>query len=1143
MKIFTNLWRISLFLAFIMPLNGITGSVYSAPNTSASELQSFTITGTVTDSNGEPIIGATVVIKGSSTGAITSTDGDFMFNASAGDVLIASYLGYKTEEVTVENSKSVYNITLTEDALKVDEVVVTALGIKRNQKALGYAVTELSGEDITSANTVNPVAALQGKAAGVSISGSDGGVFGGSKIQIRGVSTLSGNNQPIFVVDGVILDNDAFSSGQYSEYQTNDYGNQLKNLNADDFESMTVLKGSAATALYGSRGINGAVVITTKSGKGAGFGLTVSQTTGIDWVYKTPKFQNEYGTGIIAGAINYGKTDADGNYYKFDTNQFYYEKDANGNQVPSIRSGTGMGWGPKFNNEQIIGFDGSMTEYKAYKNNMRDAYDVGVNTNTNITIQSSSDKLSYYLSDSYNYRKGTFPGNNFERNSLLFKGSYKMSDKISLDASINFVQSTSKNPPYTMGSYFWRGEYTREYDVNYYKDKWQTTHGGVPSSEFGDKYGTVPGMDLWFNLHNKNNEKKDAMVIPIVKLTVKPTSWMTLNGELNMNYYNTDTEYRQLGEGYRNQGGYYETGLSKRIQRTAKFSINLNKTFGDFSTSLIMGGEWYGSTNKYLRQWTKGGLIVPGQYFIENSVNIPGYESAIDNTKNIYSAYFLASFSWKDQIYLDVTGRNDWSTALLYSSGRGDDSYFYPSVSGSWIASESFDMPSWITFAKLRASWAQVGNDTDPYRINQGYGLTKIQLSNGISYLNTFTRQLIDPNLRPERKKSIEVGVDLRMLSSRFNIDFTWYKENTFDQIIDIPAPTESGVNTQLINAGNIQNQGIELALNTIPIKHAKFQWDLNFIYTRNRNKIISLHPDVGEYKILDGDPSYGNMRVGSVAYIGGEYGILLSDSKPKTYQGAAGDSRNGMPLLAWDEGYLGAYPVRSYEMQRVGSISPDFEGSIYNGFKIGNFDVSMLIDMRFGGYMASVSNKYGNAYGFLYNSMWARDKEHGGLEYQSRYAQTAGQTFNDGIIPDGVFQPGTVVSTPDGSKRDISGLTYKQAYDEGAVEPTHSSYYQYRVGAFSTGVIDDSWFNEVKYISLRQVSIGYNFPKNITNKLRLSALHVSLDAHNLCYLYNSLPNKINPESFSGNTAAGSFFEQNMSPYTATYALTIRFNL
>lgn len=1122
-------------------------------NTLSKDKQDSTVTiyGKVIDSNGEAVVAATVIIDGTVNGSMTDENGQYSLKVRVGDKVEYSYVGYVTQLVPIVAGQLEYNVTLATDALNIEEVVVTALGIKRDEKALGYSVSKVAGDDIKSANTVNPVAALQGKAPGISISGSDGGVFGGSKVQIRGISTLEGNNQPIFVVDGVILDNDSYSSGEFSDYSTNDYGNQLKNLNADDFEDVSILKGSAATALYGSRGINGAIVITTKSGAaGKGFGISVSQTTGIDWVYATPKFQNEYGSGTIAGNVGYGNVNPSTNgFYRFDTNQFYYEKDVSGKSMPSLRGPQGMGWGPRFDGRDIIGYDGNVTEYKAYKNNMKDSYNVGVNSNTNVSMQASTDKVNFYFSDSYNYRKGTFEGNTFERNSMLVKSSYKISSKITVDASVNFVQSTSKNPPYKLGSYFWNGTYRRDYDVDYYKDKWQTSHGGAPSTDFGDRYGTVPGMDLWFDLQNQDHMQKETMVIPIIKMNIKPLEWLSINGEANMNFFSTKVDFRDLGKGYRNEGGYYKLGLSEKIQRTAKASVNMSKKFGDLYTSLIAGGEWYGVRNTSVSQWTEGGLVVPGQYFIGNSINIPGYSALIDNTKNIYSAYFLASLGWKDMLYLDVTGRNDWSTSLLYSTGKGAFSYFYPSVSGSWIVSQTFDLPKWIKYAKVRTSWAQVGNDTSPYRINSGYGLSKIQLNDGIAYINNFTRQIVDPNLRPEKKNAFEAGFDVRMFEGRLGVDLTWYKENTRNQIVEIPAPVESGVNSQLVNAGNIQNKGIELAVTSIPITNSKFTWKLGFNYTRNRNKIISLHSDVGDYKILAGNPSYGNMRIASVAYVGGQYGALISDSKPLKYQAyddrgnKVSDARNGMDVLAWNEGYLGAYPLRSNSIEQVGSTSPRFEGSISNTFEIGNFSFNFLIDMRFGGYMVSVSNKYGMAYGFMKNSTWARDAENGGITYTSKYREKDYGTFSDGIIPNGVFQDGTSIKTAAGNDIDVSGMTYKEAYEMGYVEPTHSSYYQYRTGAFNTGVITDNWLNEVKYIALRQLSLGYNFPKRITNKLHLSNLHLSLDAHNLCYLFNSLPNNINPESFSGNTASGSFFEQNMSPYTATYAVTIRFSL
>ena len=1138
----------------------IGGSAYAAMSeesgsVSFAELQRQPVSGTVVDVSGTPVIGATVVIKGTNIGSTTGVNGEFSLNAEPGEELEVMYLGYKTLYVPVVAGQSTYNLTLEEDALEVGEVVVTALGIKREQKALGYAMTEVKGEDIAAANTVNPVSALQGRAAGVSISGSSGGVAGGTRINIRGAATLSGSNQPIFVVDGVILENQTSALITGDVDNTEDFGNILKNLNADDFATMSVLKGAAATALYGSRGINGAVVITTKSGQGRGFGVSVSQTTGIDWVYRGPDFQNEFGNGSMGGtsAIN----TPEGTNLRYQRNAFRYETDPNNPNDPKLYptlrvSRGGEQYGPRFDGRPIIGYDGNWTTYEAQPNNYKQAYDLGVTSNINLTIQGGNEKMNFYLSDSYNYRKGTFPGNKFNRNSLLFKSTYNISDAVSVDASISFNMSTAKNPPRDFGRQFWYGSWGREYDTDKWKERqyWTTDHGGAPSSSWGDANATIPGASIWFGTHNRENVQKETMITPIVKLTIKPLDWMTLTGEVNMNYVSQKNEYKALGTGYENfgttngAGGQYRIGLTERISRTAKATMNLNKTWGDFTGNLILGGEWYHTERTVMNQSTEGGLIVPGQYFIANSQQIPTVSAYIDNTKNIYSAYFLASLSWREQVFLDITGRNDWSTALVYQDGTGKDSYFYPSVSASWIFSQTFNLPSWFSFGKLRASWAQVGNDTNPYRINTAYDVEGIQMASGLFYINTFgDRELISPDLKPERKNSFEVGLDVRFLKNRIGLDFTYYKENTKDQIISIPAPTESGVNTQLVNGGNIQNQGFEIALNTTPIKKQNFQWDLNFTWTRNRNKVIELHPDVGDYILLNGEITQGT-RVGAVAYVGGEYGVILSDATTKKFYNEAdpNDPRNGMDLLLWTQSSYAANLIRSGNIEKVGTIQPKFEGSMYNSFKIKNFDVNFLIDMRWGGYIASSSSRYGTSSGLLRRSLMGRDLEEGGIQFESKYANRAGTVYTDGFLPDGVFQQGSISTLPDGSQVDVSGMTFKDAYAKGYVEPVHMSSFQYHKNSWARGVINDDWIAEIKYIALRNLSIGYTFPQAMIKKIKLTNLRLSIDAHNLCYIYNSLPNGINPESVMGTTATA-FQEINMTPYVATYAFTIRFNL
>jgi len=1108
--------------------------------------QSKKLIGKVVDAaTNEPMIGVAISVKGTTRGTITDTDGNFSIEVSRNNRLEIAYLGYITQQV-VFNGQATLNISLVEDTQKLNEVVVTATGIKRENKAIGYAIAEVKGSDLVQRNQINPVSSLQGVAPGVSVQGSGDGIFGSSKIQIRGISTLNGSNtQPIFVVDGIILNNDAFDNSQTINRASNDFGNQLKNLNVEDFESVTILKGAASTALYGSRGLNGAVVITTKNPtKQKGLGITFSQTLGVDWVYDTPDMQVEFGPGARAGNRDYAS-----GQNRFADN-FAYE-----NGQGTIRDGGVMGWnfGPSFKdnpNVNVIGYDGKVIPYRPFKNYYKDAYDTGFNTTSNLSIQGGNDKTHFYLSDSYTNRKGTFPGNKFEKNSVFFKGDHALSNFLRADASINVNYSKSINPPFDIGQYFCWESINNMYNTKYYKNKWHTVHGGYPQSAYGDEFGGVPNMDFWFKLNNNHQQQNQMLILPIVKLTANILPELTLVGEWNMSYLNTEYETKQLGWGYHNQGsdnnsgGYYYTKQVIRMQNTAKTSLAYRKKFNDFDFNGLVAGEWFFDRGDHAQsQNTNGGLIVPGLYFIGNSKNLASYSSSITGKKNIYSAYFSIGGSWKDQLYLDITGRNDWSTALVYSNGTGNNSYFYPSVSGSWLFSETFKLPSWISFGKLRASWAQVGNDTEAYRINQAYSIGNIQTANGLVYTNTFDKTMVSPNLKPERKNSFEVGADIRFLKGRIGLDATYYKENTKDQIMTITAPKESGITSQLINAGNVQNKGLEIALKTTPVQTKDFRWDMTLNWNKNWNKIVRLHKDVGDYLTLNGE-LYGSMQVASVAYIGGEYGTLVSAYAPKRYNTTnASDARNGKMALQWVDSYKAALPIRSQNVEKVGSISPKFEGSIVNEFNIKNFWFNCLIDYRFGGYIVSFTNRYGTNAGYMKQATYAMDEKHGGLSWTSKYSENAGLTFHDGIIPDGVFQDGQTATGPDGVSHDLSGLTYKDAVDKGYIEPTHASYWTERTHSWSQGVVTDDWCSEVKYICLRHVSVGYQIPNKLTSKWKISGLRISLDAQNLYYLYNSLPDHLNPESFMGNSNTYSYNEIMFSPYVASYALTIKFNM
>ena len=1106
--------------------------------------QTITVRGTVTDRNNEPLTGATVVVEGStSQGTVTDIDGNYtLAGVNSKASLEFSYVGMKVQKIAV-NGQTTINVTLEEDSEVLGEVVVTALGMKRSQKALGYAMKEIKGDELNT-TLINPVSALQGKVAGVEISGSDGGLFGSSKILIRGVSTLGKNNQPIYVVDGVILNNDIKEGNPDWDSNSGDYGNELKNLNPEDFETVSVLKGAAATALYGSRGMNGAIVITTKSGTSSkGLGIQFTQTLGADIVTSSPRLQSEFGNGTIAGYVGYGEKDASGNYYAFDS-EHQFPRNTTKNNIPSLIPDQGLAWGPAFDGSQIEYYDGTMIPYRGISNRYKKAYQPGFNTNTNLAITGGNEKTTFYTSLSYKYADGIVPNNNFQRLSFMGKGSHKITDKIELEAGITFANSQPKNSPINIGENFVNGTWGASYDPTELKDKYKGEHGGLAESKYGDQYGVYPGRATWWNIYENNYMRKETSVRPSVKLNIDLTDWLRFNMEGSYNYYYVRAERKNPGSNYANEGGEYAIEQSVREQTNLNANILFNKTFGDWAFNGFIRGEYYNNFGQEQNMKTKEGLIVPNQYFIKNSKQTPEYNARILGTKRILSLAFQAGFSWKDLLFMDVTGRNDWASSLVYSDKHGNYSYFYPSVNASWLISNMFreELPDWISFAKVRGSWAQVGNDTDPYLVNTAYKLNTSTMANNNNYYGLkLSDSSYDQNLKPERKNAWEVGIDWRFFDNRIGIDATYYKENTYNQIMSIEVPGVSGIKNQLINAGNIENRGIELALNTVPFRNENWEWTLDFTWSKNMNKIISLHENVADYIRLSGDVSYGNYRIGSVAKVGSAYGLLLTDSELKY------DKKSGLPILGWRDAQRTAHYLRNEaEIQEIGSMLPDFIGGISTGLTWKNWNVRVGLDMRFGGYVASYNSRYGTAYGFTENSLKGRPG-HGGVEWTSKYD---GIAYRDGVIPNGILPEGTKITQPDKSVYTVgkggvsdAGESYEELIKKGVIEPTHVSGWTYRNNAWTMagrnyGVVNEDWVKKLNYIALRDVMLSYRMPTNICSKLNAKSMNLIFAGHNLGYLLNTAPSGENPESVSG-TSAAEFRIRSYTGVTSSFTFTV----
>jgi len=1115
--------------------------------------QNVKVTGQVT-AGGAPLPGVSVLVKGTTTGTASDQLGNYTINVPGTATLVFTFIGYVKKEVPVNNQTTI-NAVLEEDKKQLGEVVVTALGVKKEKKQLGYSITDLKGSDLAVTNEVNPINALQGKVAGVQIDQGAGGLFGSSKILIRGNSTLGTNNQPIFVIDGVIMDNNTFNG------TGRDFGNDLKNLNMEDFESVSVLKGSAAAALYGSRAINGVILITTKKGRSQkGIGVNVNQTFSIFQPYSGPDFQNEYGGGTVGDFY----TDIrDPNYKSTErwTTKVFPTDPATGKPYIDRQKGRELeNWGPRFAGQEVINYDGTPTRYVAQPDNFMDAFRNGHATITNVSMDGGNDRSTFRLSYTRDQSTGVVYNNSLLKNGFSLRVTHTLNSFLSADVSADYTSFEGKNPPRLGGldafaSYNFGKLFTwllpRNYDTKYWmqKDKYTSQFGGVPDLNNPNETNMVPESRFWFNLFENNYIQREQMVRGRIALTATLTSWAKLQLEGNINNVYTKNENKELGQLADFKGGLYGLGHTSKESYFMKWMLMMNKTINrDLELNGYIGGETQNYRTTYNYSETRGGLSYPGNYFIANSIDKPFTEGGLKYRKVFNSLYASADLAYKDQLFLQATFRGDWSSALTYSDGTGNNFYNYPAVSLSWLFSETFKMPEWISYGKLRGNIAALGKDTDPFSINPGFQFSGYTYGNGRDLpFSTYSRYLdptngkfigLNSDLKPERKIAKEIGLEMRFLKSRVGFDVSLYQDNTRNQILDITTPQESGLDGILINAGNIQNKGIEIMVDATPVKTKNFEWSTNLNYSRNRNLIVDLYPGRTEF-----DLGANIGEISTWAIVGKSYGTLRTRIHSSPYQAVDADGKpiadpnNGKPLLAWrDDGRTG-FPARSNTLQDVGDINARFRGGWGNTFTYKGFSLNVLLDAKIGGDFVLLTYRYGTHTGVFPNTLGGRDADHGGITWTSKYPNDKG-TYDDGIIPDGVFAPGTKITQPDNTQVDVGGMSYADAYKAGYVEPSHTPQFYYRYGSSSTGVAD-FWIKENSWISLRQVSLSYRFPAALCNKLKLNTLSIGVVGRDLFYLYNTLPYNYNPASNNSNNTAYSG-EEGFLPMTRSIAGTIR---
>ncbi len=1123
-----------LMLLLFLSANGI---IYSQQN--------MVVSGTVLDEKNEALQGASIVEKGTPNGTSSGSNGTFSITVRPNATLVISIVGFETQEVAV--SGETIQIKMQPATSELGGVVVTALGVSKQKRQLGFSVTELKGSEVARTNEINPINALQGKVAGVQIDQGAGGLFGNSKIVIRGNSTLGTNNQPIFVVDGVIMDNGTFGG------TGRDFGNDFKNLNPEDFESISVLKGSAAAALYGSRAINGVILITSKKGSlKKGVGISVTQSLNVVDPYAGPDFQNEFGGGTVGAFFTDNR---DPNYKPEEawTTKVFPTDPITGEQYIDRQIYRELeNWGPRMKGQEVRNYDGTPTRYLPQPNNFLDAFQTALGTNTNVALEGGTDRSTFRLSYNHNQGEGVVSNNKFTKDAFDVRATHQLTKAINVDAGVSYSNFNGRNPPrlggldafasYNFGKLFtWM--LPRNYDTKYWmqKEKYTSIFGGAPDLNDPNEPNKAPESRFWFSLFENNYLQKEQMVRGRVTVTANLNSWAKLLLEANLNNVNIKRENKELGEGKNFAGGLYGLGFESKQSKFLKAMLMMNREINsDFSISGYIGAEMQRFENSFSYSETRGGLNYPGNYFIANSKNPPFVDGGISSSKKFNSLYASADFSFKEMLYLHTTWRGDWSSALTYFDGSGNNFYNYPAASLSWIFTETFkSLPSFISYGKFRANIAWLGADTDPYTINPGFSFNGFSNANGGSVpTSTYSSSsVLQPNLKPSRKFSREFGLEMRFLQSRLGFDLTLYQDNTKNQILEIPAPVDAGVTSILINAGNIQNRGIEFSVDATPVRTNNFSWNTAFNYSNNRNMIVELYQGRTEYKLPGTDVG----EISSWAIVGKSYGTLRTLIHSTAFQAKDGsgrdisDPRNGLPILTWRSDARAAFPARSNVWQDVGDMNANFRGGWDNTFNYKNFSLNVLIDAKIGGDFALMSLRQGTHSGVFPNSIFGRDEQSGGIVFTSKYD---GKTYDDGRIVEGVFAAGQMVTQADGTQVDVGGMTFREAYEKGFVEPTHTPQFFYRYGSSSTGV-SDFWVLENSWISLRQVALSYRFPNQIIERLKLNGLSLAVIGRDLFYLHQTLPYNFNPASNNSNNTAFSG-EVGFLPKTRNITFTLR---
>lgn len=1055
--------------------------------------QTKKVTGQVISAeDNQPVIGAAVVVKGTTIGTITDFDGNFTLDVpSDAKSVMVSYVGLKGQEVPITAQM---NIKLESDSQSLDEVVVTAMGISREKKSLGYAIQEVGSEELTKAGQISVTGALSGKVAGVQINQFGGSVGASSRISVRGNSSLSNDQQPLIVLDGVPISNDTQRSGD-NTYNGVDYGSGLNDINPEDIESMTVLKGGSA-ALYGMRAGNGVILITTKSGKkGNGVKVSYDGNFTIDRISTVPKLQNSYGQGNNGDEWHWQHNRPDLTYQEYA--EQYGFKWVDGSS--GINDFYDESWGPRLDvGLNLVQYDsnGEKAPWVSRPNNIKDFFQTGYSMNHTISLTANSEKSNTRASVSYRDQKGTVPNTDQKRYSAQLNSFFKFNNYISYDLSANYTRTQSDNliaqgygGNNPINSLFaWSG---RQINMKTLKENWDQKDANGNFTYYN--WNTNYHMNPYFNVYENTNSYQRDRIFGKTSLYYQPFEFLKFEGRAGVDYYNSNSmEKHYIDRSDWTNGGFTRINTSN-TELNLDFIASFNKTFGDFNITAMAGANYRDVSWEDSRIGATA-LTIPGVYTITNKDGA-AYNYMDHSHRRSNSVYGNASIGWKNQLYLDLSARNDWDSTIK-------DAFFYPSASASWIVTESLPAlkgdGSALSFWKLRAGWAEIGSATSPYR-NRAYYYAETDAFNGVAQIYKSTTYP-NPDLKPESIKTWEIGSEFGFLHDRLHVDLAYYHKTTTDQILNVTIPYSSGYRSLLINAGKIENKGVELQVRGDILESKNgLNWSSTLNFSKDRSKVIELYPGLTKYGM---GWTWG---IATQAIEGEKWGELVGTGFDRVDEE---DVKNG--LATADQ--IGAVKVnsngllKSKSAQRIGNVTPDFMMNWRHDFNIKNWGFGFLLDLRVGG------------------DIWSQTMSH------SYSAGVANVTAENGIRERDIVGGVDVLQNERVVMQDESGKWVTNTIKTDA-------YSWFKTDVSEYYVFDGS------FLKLREAYVSYTFPKDLIAKTRyISNASVSLIGTNLWLMWVHSSNKMRLDPETGGVSSdsrGVGFEQGAVPSSRSFGLKL----